>query len=107
MSSGPDIVVHIHLHGDSNLPALLSALRPLSAQTPAVSTGAQAPPPPAPPADYVPGSPWGLGRLERFHRISWPAQHAIVTCIANASVNDTVATREQLLAVTTAETKQL
>jgi hypothetical protein len=106
MSSSPDIVVHIHLQRDSHFSAVLSALMALSAQTPAVSTGAQAPPPPAPPADYVPGSPWGLARLEWLHRISWSMQHAIVTCIANASINDTVATRQQLLTATTAEVKQ-
>lgn len=114
MTSSASMAVHIHLPGDAHLPTVFSELRAfvrdmmtLNAQTPAVSAGVQVLPPPAPSAaDYVPGSPWGLSRLEWFHRISWSSQHAIVTCIANATINDTVATRQQLLTAIEKDAKQ-
>jgi hypothetical protein len=100
-----DIHIHIHVPGVNHIPAILSELKALDAETPPVPTGAQATVLPTL-TDHVPGSPWGRARLEWLHRIIWSAQRAIVTCIANASANDTVATRQQLVTAITAAAKQ-
>ena len=115
-SGSYDIVLHVHVHDDQQLEAVLNRLLPQrGAATPPGSTGGQtsppppapaAPPPPAPAAAYVPGSPWGLTRLEWLHKDSWSSQHALLTRIATAGSNDTVATRQELLEALVAHVAQ-
>jgi hypothetical protein len=103
---------HFHMHGadEEQLTAFVDKLLPSvrGAQAPQASTGsAQAPPAsPAPAGAYQPGSPWGRTRLEWLHKDSWGSQHAILTRIASASSNDTVATRQELLEALIAHVNQ-